>query len=222
MPSPKAAVRAFAIVVFLASDAARCKWWPVPRSTRLIANVGPVDHGEVVGAADAAAGTAEVGAVDVQGDADRRTEVGDAMDVPGGREAGHGTGVVETFADRAEVFAGRVEPESFLSLDAVDQGDHAPGGVVVDAGRLSGTGDEGDDREGPVRFDVQGLAAVVAAPGAFRDAAQYVLRPRQTRPDPGGDGVDHEVPVRRRTGRDANCVVQLVQCGQWCRHRVSW
>src|SRR5689334_2120633 len=46
-------------------------------------------------------------------------------------------------------------------LDALDDAEHAPRDVVVDAGELAGSPDQCDDRERSVGLDVQGVALVV-------------------------------------------------------------
>ena len=60
--------------------------------------------------------------------------------------------------------------EQLLVLDALDDAEHAPGQVVVDARDLSGPPDQGDDRERAVGLDVQRVAAV--ARPAIRGAAR--------------------------------------------------
>src|SRR5215216_2532968 len=96
----------------------------------------------VVVAAGAGADAGDVGAVDVDGDGGLVGGVVDAVDVAGWREAADVAGVVVALADQVEVGV-----EEFLVFDALDDAEHAPGDVVVDAGDLSGPPDQGDDRE---------------------------------------------------------------------------
>ena len=78
-----------------------------------------------------------------------------AVDVAGRCEAADVTGVVLAAADRVQVGV-----EQLLVLDALDDGERAPGDVVVDARELAGPPDERDDRERSVGLDVQRVAAV--------------------------------------------------------------
>jgi hypothetical protein len=78
-----------------------------------------------------------------------------AVDVAGRREAVDVADVVVAAADQVEVGV-----EEILVLDALDDAEHAPRHVVVDARELAGLPDEPDDREGAVGLDVQRVAAV--------------------------------------------------------------
>src|SRR5215210_1666053 len=110
----------------------------------------------VVVAAGAGADARQVGAVDVDRDRRRVGDVVHAVDVAGRREAADVAGVVVALADHVEVGV-----EQLLVLDALDDAEHAPGDVVVDASDLPGPPDQGDDRERSVRLDVQVVGGVV-------------------------------------------------------------
>src|SRR3954447_9989663 len=109
----------------------------------------------VVVAAGAGADSRHVRAVDVARDRGLLAGVVDAVDVARRREAADIADVVVARPDRVEVGV-----EQLLVLDALDDAEHAPRDVVVDARELAGPPDESDDRERPVGLDVQRMTGV--------------------------------------------------------------
>src|SRR3954453_15769815 len=109
----------------------------------------------VVVAAGAGADARHVRAVDVDRNRGLIGGVAHAVDVAGRREAADVADVVVALADDVEIGV-----EELLVLDTLDDAEHAPAEVVVDPGDLPGPPDQGDDRERPVRLDVQVVGAV--------------------------------------------------------------
>jgi hypothetical protein len=93
----------------------------------------PPVAGSVVVPVDAGSGAADVGAVDVQRDGGDGANIANPVDVAGRRKSLDVAGVVGVLADPAQP---RVE--SLFMLDAGDDGERAPGDVVMDAGCLAG------------------------------------------------------------------------------------
>src|SRR4051812_42356769 len=116
----------------------------------------PAVSRSVVVATGAGPDARHVRAVDVDRDRGLVAGVVHAVDVAGRREAADVADVVVALADHVEVGV-----EELLVLDPLDDAEHAPGDVVVDAGDLTGPPDEGDDRERSVRLDVQRVAGVL-------------------------------------------------------------
>src|SRR5689334_11884578 len=121
----------------------------IARSRGAPAQPDLVSSWSVVVATHAGAGAREVGAVDVQRDGGRVSDVANPVDVAGGRESAYVAGVVCVRADAVEV-----PVEQFLVLDTLDDAEGAPADVVVDPGALARTPDQRNDRERPVRLDV--------------------------------------------------------------------
>src|SRR5581483_3212862 len=105
---------------------------------------------QVVDAADAGLDAGQVGAVDVQRDRRARPGVAYAVDVAGRGEAADLAHVVLVDSGGHEVTG--VQGEQLLALDAPQNGEHAPGQVVVDRRGLAGEPHQGDDRERAVRL----------------------------------------------------------------------
>src|SRR4051812_47380226 len=109
----------------------------------------------VVVPTDTRAYARDVSPVDVNRDRRGFGRVVDAVDIAGRRESVDIADMVVAAADHVEVGV-----EQILVLDALDDAEHAPGHVVVDARHLPGPPDQGDDRERTVGLDVQSVAAI--------------------------------------------------------------
>ena len=72
------------------------------------------------------------------------------------------------------------QQEAFFEFGPGNAGDGTPGCVVVHARRLTGLGDQGDDRERSVWFDVQNLAAVAPSTSLERDAPPDLILVRES------------------------------------------
>src|SRR3954471_21456997 len=96
----------------------------------------------VVVAAGARADARHVRAVDMDRERGLIGGVAHAVDVARRREAADVADVVVALADQVQIGV-----EELLALDALDDAEHAPGDVVVDARELARPPDQGDDRE---------------------------------------------------------------------------
>src|SRR5918994_7494508 len=110
----------------------------------------------VVVAPGAGADARYVRAVDVDRDRGLLSGVVHAVDVARRCEAADVADVVVALADKVQVGV-----EKLLVLDTLDDAEHAPRDVIVDARELAGPPDQRDDRERSVGLDVQRVAAVV-------------------------------------------------------------
>jgi hypothetical protein len=97
-----------------------------------------------------------VSSIDMDRDRGLTGGVVHAVDVVGRREAADVADMVVALADQVQIGV-----EELLVLDTLDDAERAPGDVVVDAGDLPGSPDQGDDRERSIRLAVQGVGAVV-------------------------------------------------------------
>ena len=129
----------------------------------------------------------------------------DAVDVARGREAADVADVVVALADEVEVGV-----EQLLVLDALDDAEHAPGQVVVDARDLAGAPDEADDRERVVGLDVQDVAAVGLGRAEALLGGQHVGA-GQVQAKLLGDELCGVRPARARGDGAADAVEQLAQ-----------
>jgi len=92
----------------------------------------------------------------VDGDGCRRAGIAHTVDVARRCEVADVADVMLAVAKEVKVGV-----EQLLVLDALDDGERAPGDVVVDAGGLPGPPDKPNDRERSVRLGVQRVADVL-------------------------------------------------------------
>src|SRR5271166_2942129 len=192
----------------------------LPAAIRKGQTAGLGQDWEAVLAADAVAEAADVGAVHMHGDGHVVAGVANAVDVAGRGEAAHGPGRVHVAGGERERAAAVGEGEDLLVLEALQDGGHAPGHVVVDHGLLPGQPDHGCDRERAVGLGVEQMTLIagrvampkgrgqqvrrvgkVAAEGA--DDAIGCLLPAQAQADFGPDRSHEAVRTRSRDHRRA-------------------
>lgn len=157
---------------------------------------------QVVGAANAGPGAAQVRSIDVERDRGRVGVVADAVDVTGRGERRDGTGWIDRVRNSAEVVA--VVAVDRLLLGAAQHGDHAPGEVVVDRGLLARSTHERDHREQVL--GMQDLAHEALGIAAALGGGEQV-KGRRTRAKRGGDPAD-VVSVARLLDRRAKLFAQ--------------